>query len=175
MVKNYLNHLINFLLSEENQMNIFPLRVVFLIVSGAMVAFLIFAFFKTHYFQWMYFQDTFEFLARKPFGAKKITNKWKSISSKLKTGSESEYKLAIIEADKMLSDSLKRMGHDGATLEEQLDKLTTINLPNIDNIYKAHQLRNNIVHSPDFVLTIDEAKKNLGIFEKALNDLQILS
>jgi hypothetical protein len=175
MVEKYFNYFINFLLSEENQANVFPLKVVFLIISGVMVVFLIFVFFKTHYFKWMYFQDTFEFLARRPLGTKKVVNKWKDISGKLKTGSESEYKMAIIEADKMLSDSLKRMGYDGPTLEEQLDKLTTIHLPGIDNIYRAHQLRNNIVHNPDFVLTTEEAKKTLGVFEKALNDLQIFS
>ncbi len=169
------NAILDLLTSPEIQANLFPVKTAFFIISGLMLLFIIFAILNTHYFQWLIFQDTMEFLTRKPFGAKRMTRNWKKINQRLETGSESEYKLAIIEADKMLSDALKRMGYEGPTLEERLDKLTSATLPGIEDLYKAHQLRDSIVHDPDYVLTIDEAKKTLEVFKKAFTNLQLLS
>ncbi len=116
--------------------------------------------------------DIFEFFTYRPFGVKKIIKAWNKIMARLETGLESEYKLAIIEADSMLDDTLKRMGYGGETLGERLGKLTSATLPNIEEVKKAHQTRNNIIHDPDYRLSLDEAKKVLAIYEQAFKDLQ---
>jgi len=72
----------------------------------------------------------------------------------------------------MLNDILKRMGFGGETLGERLEKLTAATLPNLEQIWEAHKIRNNIVHDPDYRLTLDEARKVLGIYEQALRDLE---
>jgi hypothetical protein len=169
------NTIISLLTSPEVQDNLFPVKIAFFIVSGLLLAFIIFTVLNTHYFQWLFFQDAAEFLTRRPFGAKRMARNWKKIIRRLESGSESEYKLAIIEADQMLSSALKRMGYEGPTLEERLDKLTSATLPNIEDLYNAHKLRDSIVHDPDYVLTLEEAKKTLEAFEKSFIDLQLLS
>lgn len=116
--------------------------------------------------------DIFEFFTYRPFGVKKIIKAWNKIMARLETGLESEYKLAVIEADSMLDDTLKRMGYGGETLGERLGKLTSATLPNIEEVKKAHQTRNNIIHDPDYRLSLDEAKKVLTIYEQAFRDLQ---
>jgi hypothetical protein len=87
---------------------------------------------------------------------------------------ESEYKLAVIEADSVLDDILKRMGFAGQTLGERLEKLTSASLTNIEEVREAHKTRNNIVHDPNYRLSLDEARKLISIYEKALVDLQAL-
>ncbi len=116
--------------------------------------------------------DIFEFFTYRPFGVKKIIKAWNKIMARLETGLESEYKLAVIEADSMLDDTLKRMGYGGETLGERLGKLTSATLPNIEEVKKAHQTRNDVIHDPDYRLSLDEARKVLAIHEQAFKDLQ---
>ena len=168
------NAAINFLTSSEIQQELLIVKLVFLVVTIILGGFTIFAISRTHYMQWSFTQSAAEFLTQRPYGAKRITKVWNKIKQDLENGSESEYKLAIIEADNMLESALKRMGYGGVTLEECLAKLTSATLPNIEEIYQAHQIRNNIVRDPNFVLSIDEAQKIISIYEKAFRDLQIL-
>ncbi len=74
----------------------------------------------------------------------------------------------------MLDDILKRMGYGGESLGERLEKITVASLPNLDEVKVAHKTRNNIVHDPDYRLSLDEARKTLEIYEKTLTDLQAL-
>ena len=87
---------------------------------------------------------------------------------------ESEHKLAVIEADSMLDNILKRMGFGGESLGERLEKLTVASLPNIEDAKEAHKIRSNIIHDPAYKLSLDEAKRIIEIYEKALTDLQAL-
>ena len=79
----------------------------------------------------------------------------------------------MIEADNMMNETLKRMGYDGASLGERLEKLTAATLPNIGEVEEAHKVRNNIVHDPNYKLSLEETKRVLGVFEKALRDLEV--
>ena len=88
------------------------------------------------------------------------------------TGLESEYKLAVIETDSMLDDILRRMGYAGETLGERLEKLTSATLPNIEEIKEVHRIRTNIIHDPDYRISLDETRRVMGIYEQAFKDLQ---
>lgn len=169
------NTIISFLTSFEIQEKLFSVKIAFLAIALLFLAFIIFVLLRTHWLQWLFMQDFAEFLSFRPFGAKKITRVWNKILRRLETAVESEYKLAVIEADDMLNAALKRMGYAGQTLEERLGKLTLATLPNIEQVYQAHKTRNNIVHDPDYRLSSDEARKTLGIYEQAFRDLQILT
>lgn len=168
------NTIISFFTSPEIQAKLFPVKIAFLTISLFFLIFIIFALLRTHYLRWLFFQDFIEFFTYRPYGAKRITKAWNRILKRLETGIESEYKLAVIEADDMLDSSLKRMGYQGATLEEKLQKLTSATLSNIEQIYEAHKIRNNIVHDPDYRLSLDETRKTLDIYAGAFRDLQIL-
>jgi hypothetical protein len=168
------DRIMNIFTSAEIQQELLLVKLVFLVVTIIFGVFTIFAISRTHYMQWLLTQSAVEFLTQRPYGAKRITKVWNKIKQHLENGSETEYKLAIIEANNMLDSTLKRMGYGGATLEERLAKLTSVTLPNIEEVYQAHRTRNNIVRDPNFVLVLDDAKKTIGIYEKAFRDLQIL-
>ena len=128
---------------------------------------------KSSWLKYRLFQDMTEFLTFKPYGVKKIAKVWSKIKGRLETGSESEYKLAVIEADSMLNDILERMGFKGETLGDRLKQVTTDVLPSVENSREAHKIRNNIVHDPDYKLTLGQAQKVLEIYERALRELQV--
>ncbi len=168
--------IISFLTSQEVQQNLFGVKLGFLIFSGLLVlGIIILALFKTHYLQWRFFQDSFEFLTFRQFGARRMEGKWRKVLKRLETGLESEYKIAIVEADNMLNNSLNRMGYMGKTLGERLEKLASATMPNIDEVYQAHKLRNTIVRDPDYRLSQDDAKRTIDVYKKAFIDLQILT
>ena len=167
--------IISFLISPEIQQKIFVVKVAFIAVGAILLIAIIVLILRTHYYQWLFMQDFWEFFTFRPFGAKKITKIWNKIVNRLSTGSESESKMAIIEADDLLDSSLKRLGFFGQTLEEKLSKLSSATVGNLDDIYAAHKVRNNIVHNPDYKLSPEEAKTAIEAYQRAFNSLQILT
>jgi hypothetical protein len=150
------------------------LKIILIILSFSMLSFILWVVFKTSWFKRMYLWDLQEFVSYHPHGVRKLYKQWQKIKIRLETGIETEYKLAVIEADSMLEDILKGMGFVGETLAERLDKLTDATLPNLAEVLETHRIRNSIVHDPDYRLTLDDAKTALEVYEKALSDLQAL-
>lgn len=99
---------------------------------------------------------------------------WRKVQKHFFAGDENNLKLAILEADKILDEALKFAGFIGKTLGEKLKQVTPAQIPNINEIWEAHKLRNRIVHETNFSLNRDAAEKALAIYEKTLKDLGIL-
>ena len=167
-----MENLIQFILSPIFSGGLLILKIIFVILSLGCLALIIFVLLKTTWLKRMILWDLSEILTYRPYGVRRIVKQWAKIIGRLETGLESEYKLAVIEADSMLDDILNRMGFGGKTLGERLERLTAATLPNIEQIGEAHKIRNNIVHDPDYKLSLDEAKKVLGNYEQGFRDLQ---
>lgn len=150
----------------------FILRLVFLIISAVLFGAIIFCLMKSSWLKYYFLDDAVEFLSFRPFGLKKIEKQWLRIKKRMDLGLESEYKLALIGADNMMADTLKRMGCSGETLEEKLKGVTAATLPNIEEIKTVHQVRNNIIHDPDYRLSLEETRNAMEVYEKAFRDLQ---
>ena len=150
------------------------LKVIFLIFTSFFLGFVIWALIKTTWLKRAFLQDLKEFFTYRPYGLKKFVKEWKKTKERLDTGLESEAKLALIEADALLDETLKRLGYPGESLGERLEKLTVDILPNLEEVRKIHKIRNNIIHDPTYKLNLEEAKKALVIYEKALINLDVL-
>lgn len=105
---------------------------------------------------------------------KKITKQWEAILARLETEQESEYKMAVIEADKILDDLLEKIGYEGENMAERLKQITPAQMVHINEVWEAHKLRNRIVHEPDFHLTCPQARRAIEIYQKALEDLEMI-
>ncbi len=153
---------------------VFIARIVFIVVSVFLFGFIIFGLVHTSWLRRLILEDFHEFFTFRPYGVKKLYKQWQKIKQRLDSGLESEYKLAVMEADSALEDILKKMGFAGETLGERLTKLTEATITNLTEVLEIHKTRNNIVHDPDFKLTLDETKRALGVYEKALSDLHAI-
>lgn len=149
------------------------LRFISIIISLIFFAFIITLLLKNTWLKRRFLENITEFFLYRPFGAKKTFKQWIKIIKRLETDSEAEYKLAIIEVDSLLNDILESIGYSGETIMEKLKQLNSTTLPNIEQIREAHKIRNNVVHDPDYHLTLDQAKKTLGIYEQAFRDLEM--
>jgi len=169
-----LNEILNFILYPKIEGWLLVLKIIFLTFGSFFLGFIIWALIKTSWLKRLVLWDLREFITYRPYGMKKYAKEWEKIKKKLETGLESEAKLAFIEADSLLNESLKRMGYAGESLGEKLNQLTEDVLSNIEEVQGVHKIRNNIIHDPTYKLNLEEAKRALSIYEKALTDLDAL-
>ena len=168
-----LNNFISTITSLELQRSLLPVKLGFLWVSLFFLIMIIFVLLKSDWLKLLLLQDLREFIFFHPFGARKIVKIWTKITKRLDTGLESEYKLAVTEADNMLDEVLKRVGYAGETLEERLNQLTSTILPNLEQVREARLIRNDVVRNPDYRLSLDQTRKTLEVYEQALRDLEV--
>ncbi|MCH7828403.1 hypothetical protein IH982_00830 [Patescibacteria group bacterium] len=151
-----------------------PLRWALGVFGVLLLLFSVFVLLRTMWMKFAFLFDLTEFFTFRPYGLRRVVGKWQKIQRRLETANEAEYKLAIIEADGMLNDILLRMNFRGETLGDRLKTLTTSIIPNLDDIWKAHQTRNNVVHDPDYRLTLEEAQRTLEIYQTTFTNLDLI-
>ena len=136
--------LIKFLTSQELQNAFFPLKILFLSFSLFLFISRIYILSKTGFSEYSFKASFQEFKSFKTFEAVEFVKKWKKTKMRLAKGWESEAKLAIIEADNLLNELLKRIGYQGENFNERLKQLDKNILANIDQVWEAHKIRNDI-------------------------------
>lgn len=113
------------------------------------------------------------YLARRGLGLNRryYQKKWQEVLhlSKLSTGSQ----LAIIEADKLVDEVLKRRYFKGKTMGERLVSASKV-LKDQDAVWSAHKLRNRLVHETRASFSKKQLQIALDGFQKALKDLGAL-
>lgn len=172
--KIYQHNMTNLLLNNSLFGQLLFIKIVFVIFILIFLGMIISILRKSELLKRIIFWDFQEITTYRHYGIRKIVKSWQKTRARIETGMESEYKLAVIEADSLLDEVLKKMGYPGESLGERLESLTAVSLPNLEEAKETHKTRNNIVHDPDYRLSLDEAKKTLEVYERALTDLQAL-
>lgn len=152
---------------------LFYLKIIFIVIGALFLLGIIFLLLKNSWLKRRFLEDWTEFFIYRPFGVKKTFKQWAKVLKRLETGKEADYKLAVIEADGLLNDILKKMGYKGETMAKILEQLDATILPNIEQIWKVHKIRNNVVHDPDYELSLEDARKVLEIYEKTFRTLEM--
>ena len=160
--------------NPELQQFLTPFKWVMGVFGILLLLFSVFVLIRTALIRFAFLFDATKFFTFRPFGLRRIVGKWQKIQQRLATASEPEYKLAVIEADGMLNDILLRMGFRGETLGDRLKILTPAIIPNLHDVIEAHQTRNNVVHDPDYRLTLEEAQRTLEIYQVSFSNLDLI-
>jgi hypothetical protein len=106
---------------------------------------------------------------------KKKNEIWEGIRNKLLSDNQSEWRLAIIEADIYLDKVLDNSGYHGDTLGDKLKSLTENQLASINIAWEAHKVRNRIAHDgADFALSMPESRRVLSYYEIVFRDLGVI-
>lgn len=156
--------LVNFFTSYQWQETVFAIRVVFIIISFLLLLAIIFLLFKM-----IIGSMLTRPLAKKShrsgpvFNKKKINKRWQKIDKRIKSGLEANYKLALLEADKIFDRVVKEMGYGK---EKKLS--------NIDEIKQASKLKDTIVEDKKLKISKEEAEKSIAAYKKALEELGVL-
>jgi hypothetical protein len=96
---------------------------------------------------------------------------WMELLARVKT--PEGMMLAVIDADKLLDEALRRRHFRGKTMGERLVSAQRL-LSDNDAVWYAHKLRNRLVHEPNVRLKKKEAQNALAGFRQGLKDLGAL-
>lgn len=114
------------------------------------------------------------FIAKKPrkdLDREYFQNKWKELQKGL--NKEESWPLAVINADNLLDEALKKRKFKGKTMGERLVSAQK-SLSDNDGVWFGHKLRNKIVHEVDVKVSKKEVQKSLMGIRQALRDLGAL-
>jgi hypothetical protein len=164
---------IYFISSPDLQEMLFPAKIIFIAFTIFFLGAVIYFMRNSSYLQYKFFEDVTEFFSYQAYGLKEINKRWKKIMKRTEGGIESEYKLALIEADDFLSYMLDDRGIEGKDFNEMIEKGGRALLPNTDEILAAHEVRNSIVYDSDYKLDIDKANKLLAIYETTIKNIGV--
>lgn len=156
------------------QEQLIRIKIVFILFGIFFLAAIFYLLFKSSFLRVNFWQDWTEFLSYKGYGLEKIHQKLRKIHEKIETGSESDWKVAILESEDLLNDVLEKQGFYGKTLEERLQKIEKEIIPNMEEILNIHKIYQNMIADPDYHLTLPDAQKFLDTIEEVLKNLGVI-
>lgn len=114
-------------------------------------------------------------LTRRPgkvLDQEKYREKWLTITQSV-TDDTGSMQLAVLHADKLFDQAMRERGIAGNTLAERL-KNSKSRFRNINAVWSAHKLRNQIAHDDHVTITRRQTDAALAAFRAALIDLGAL-
>ena len=145
-------------------------RTVFIILDIILFFFVIFLFIKSWKFRPKFVMSP-EGEKIYTLGTTILKERWESIIGRSKINSSESIKAAIIDADDLVDDILKRMGLEGESMAERMEKLSAGDFVTINQLSAAHHVRNRLVHEPGFSVSHEEANKVLGNYDSFLREI----
>ena len=110
-----------------------------------------------------------------PAGSKgKMTRRWLKIMKRLESGEDSQYKAAVLEAHAFVDEILKGIGYKGKNMAERLEQIKPGQFDNVDDLWKAHKIRNQIIKESSFQVDLNLAKEIIEIYENLLKSLEFI-
>ncbi len=100
--------------------------------------------------------------------------RWEEVLKHIGSTVEGEWKFGIIEADKLVDDTLRSAGFPGETMGERLMSIEKGQIQNLDGLWEAHKTRNRLVHDANYFLRYAEAKRAVQQYQDTLKELGVL-
>lgn len=120
------------------------------------------------------FKTAGNFLLTQAFPKRHLNKSWQKILTRLNKSDEASLRLALIEADNIFDELLKQMRIPGESMADRLRYVDSSQIPNIDEIWRAHKLRNVLVHNHEYPITRNEMEFGVKAYEKALKELDFI-
>lgn len=110
-----------------------------------------------------------------PVGAHVTAKRWERILSHASSEKESDWRLAILEADVLLDEMITNMGYRGDSLGEKLKGIEKSDFTTLDKAWEAHAVRNKIAHEgAAFSLAEREARRVIGLYEEVFREFHYI-
>ena len=121
-----------------------------------------------------WFKTAGSFLLTNAFPKRHLNKSWQKILIRMQKNDETNLRLALIEADNLFDDLLKQMRLPGESMADRLKYIDSSQVSNIDEIWRAHKLRNAIVHNHEYPITRNEMEFGVGAYQRALKELEFI-
>jgi hypothetical protein len=103
-----------------------------------------------------------------------MASQWQRVLVHLDSPREADWKLGVMEADKLADAALAGAGYPGASLGERLMNAAPGQLASLDGLWWAHKIRNRLAHEVNYFLRYTEARQAVTYYEQALNELEVI-
>lgn len=101
--------------------------------------------------------------------------KWERVMSHINSMNESDWKLAILEADIMLDELLNKQGYKGDTMGEKLKQVERSDFTTIDLAWEGHKVRNAVAHEgSEYMITQREAERIIKLYEAVFKEFKYI-
>ncbi len=116
-----------------------------------------------------------EALSRDQEAIKAENPRWHYILTLIESSNESDWRVAIIEADTMLDEILRGKSFTGETVSELLEAARSSGYANIQNAWDAHLVRNQIAHAgSEFSLSQVEGRRVIRMYQNFFEELKAI-
>jgi len=109
-----------------------------------------------------------------PSGGGGIGARWEEVIRHIDSIKEAEWKYAVIEADKLIDELLRKAGFQGDTMGERLRSIEPGAIASLQDLWDAHKIRNLIAHDTEYTLRYAEARDAIRKYEKVLRELGVM-
>ncbi|MFA6254159.1 MAG: hypothetical protein WC640_02845 [Candidatus Paceibacterota bacterium] len=99
---------------------------------------------------------------------------WEKILKLIGSDNPNDWKLAIIEADKMLEVVVSTFSVPGDNIGDKLKNIEKSDFNSLEEAWQAHKVRNRIAHEHNFHLSQREAKIAIDNFEKVFREFDFI-
>ena len=155
----------------------YQIKVIFSILTLVMIAFAVYSYIKAHLLIQSHHKHTVGHgkhaasHEEAPPSYNNYTEHWENILRYANSTRDSEWKLAIVEADKLVDEVLKERGFPGETMGERLMLMAPNQLASLQDLWDAHKLRNLLVHEMNYQMKHEQALAATRAFERVLREL----
>jgi hypothetical protein len=190
-----LNDTFQFLIPQHLPGWVIVLKVIFITISLILFGLIVYFLIYTDYLYYRFFEGMEDFykwkeqrkrkealekkikkdiskISSPPLKETPIENKeWERIFDKLRSSKKIGYKIALIDADRLLDKKLKDLGVRGRNLSERIENVSETLIPNIKELKKARGMVNQILRE-DKEFSRKEIEEGVKIYKKAYDLLK---
>jgi hypothetical protein len=100
---------------------------------------------------------------------------WQMVKRNVQSMQDSEWKVAVISADKLVDEVLRVKGYQGESMGERLMSIDPNRFMSLQGVWDAHKLRNQIVHDIQANVDHSQAMAAVDAYENFLKELGFFS
>lgn len=101
--------------------------------------------------------------------------RWEIIQKRVADMSPESWRVAVIEADILLDETLTNAGFVGQSIGEKLKTANPQSFTTLQDAWSAHKVRNEIAHvGSDFILTKKVAQETITRFERVFREFGVI-
>ena len=113
-----------------------------------------------------------------PIAARDVSKtqlRWDRILVEIRSDNDQSWRLAILEADIMLSELLDVLGYKGETMADKMKQIDRSHFRSIDLAWEAHRVRNAIAHQGSMhQIGAHEARRVIGMYEQVFREFRFI-
>jgi hypothetical protein len=101
--------------------------------------------------------------------------RWNRVEEQAGSSNPESWRLAILEADIMLSELLDIQGYKGETIADKMKQVNRAQFNSIDDAWEAHKIRNRIAHEGTKLdLTPRDVRSAIALYRRAFKEFKYI-